>query len=204
MKNITTLLVLLLGVQLFSQTTEWNLDKAHSSIEFSIAHMVVSETTGEFKEYSLITKSDKVDFTDATFDLTIQVNSVDTGVEKRNNHIKNGKPFFDAKNYPTITFKSKELKRVAGTKYKLIGDFTMKGITKTIALDANVLGPIQAPMFGTTMGLKITGTLDRTAYGFGDFWKMKGGEQLVLSKEVDFVIRLELHKKKKKKGKKKK
>ena len=203
MKHIFLVITLVLSLNIFSQNQEWKLDKKHSSIEFSIAHMVVSETTGSFEEYTLTTKSDKEDFSDATFDLVIDVNSVTTGVEKRDNHIKNGKPFFQVAQYPNITFKSKELKRISGNKYVLVGDFTMKGVTKTVELDTKVLGPVKT-MFGTTMGLKITGELDRTEFGFGDFWKMKGGEGLVLSKEVEFTIRLELHKKKaSKKGKKK-
>src|SRR5690606_4589273 len=122
---------LLVSGGLLAQST-WTIDRVHSKIGFSVSHMVVSETEGLFKDYTgtVVTKSD--DFDGAEVSFTAQVASIDTENERRDGHLKSA-DFFDAEKYPEITFKGNLVKE--GNKYKLKGDFTMKGVTKKVEFD---------------------------------------------------------------------
>ncbi|MEO5777331.1 MAG: YceI family protein [Flavobacterium sp.] len=164
-KTITTgILALAMFGAAYAQNTKWNIDKSHSSINFAVDHLVISETTGKFEEYSVNTKSDRTDFTDVVFDFTAQIKSVNTDDAKRDEHLKSA-DFFDEKNYPVITFKSKKFIKIKGNAYKVTGDLTMHGITKTVTLSAKFGGIIKDPWGGTRAGLKVFGEIDR--YDFG-------------------------------------
>lgn len=164
-KTITTgLLVLAMFGVASAQNTKWNIDKSHSSINFAVDHLVISETTGKFEDYTVNAKSDRTDFTDVVFDFTAQINSVNTDDAKRDEHLKSA-DFFDQKNYPVITFKSKKFIKVKDNAYKVTGDLTMHGITKTVTLSAKFGGIIKDPWGGTRAGLKVFGEIDR--YDFG-------------------------------------
>lgn len=147
-----------------AQGTVWNLDRSHSSVNFEVDHMVVSETSGQFKDFSMNVKSDKADFTDAVFDITMKVESINTDDEKRDGHLKSG-DFFDAAKYPTITFKGRKFQKVKGNVYKVTGDMTMHGVTKTLTLNAKFNGTVKDPWGNTRAGIKVTGEIDRYAFG---------------------------------------
>ena len=189
---ITLLFVSLLS---FAQETAWNVDHVHSSVGFSIDHLVVSETTGRFNEYTAVIKADEADFSDATFEVTIQAKSVDTKDEKRDAHLRNA-DFFDVQKYPTITFKSSKFTKVSGSKYKITGIFTMHGISKEVTLDAKFGGIITDSRFGTRAGLKIYGEVDRYDFDLKYNAAMEAGG-LILGKEVRIDCRIELIKPKK-------
>ncbi|MES2656879.1 MAG: YceI family protein [Bacteroidota bacterium] len=162
--TITGLLALATIGALTAQNTTWNLDKSHSSINFAIDHLIISETTGKFTDYAVNAKSDKPDFTDVVFDFTAQVNSINTADEKRDDHLK-GPDFFDAAKHPTIIFKGKKFVKVKGNNYKVYGELTMHGVTKSIVFNARFGGIVKDPWGGTRAGLKIWGDIDR--YDFG-------------------------------------
>lgn len=149
---------------LTAQNTTWNLDKSHSSINFAVDHLIISETTGQFTDYTVNAKSDKPDFTDVVFDFKAQVNSINTADEKRDEHLK-GADFFDVVKHPTIIFKGKKFVKVKGNNYKVYGELTMHGITKPIVFNARFGGIVKDPWGGTRAGLKIWGDIDR--YDFG-------------------------------------
>lgn len=148
----------------FAQSTVWNLDRSHSSVNFEVDHMVVSETAGQFKEFSMNVKSDKADFTDAVFDITMKTASISTDDAKRDAHLKS-EDFFDAAKYPLISFKGRKFNQVSGNRYTVTGDFTMHGVTKTLTLDAKFNGTVKDPYGNTRTGIKVTGEIDR--YDFG-------------------------------------
>ena len=158
MKKLTIIFFLSLFtlVSATAQQTKWAFDKAHSKIQFDIAHMVVSEVSGQFHSYEGTILADKEDFTDLKINLTIDAKSIDTDHEKRDGHLRSA-DFFDVENYPTITFVSKSMTKVKDNNYKLTGDFTMHGVTKTIHLFVKYGGTLKSP-FGTTVaGFKVTG-----------------------------------------------
>lgn len=191
MKKINTLLAMLLFAagSAFAQTT-WTIDKAHSKIGFNVTHMAVSEVEGNFKDFdgSLVTKSEDFDGAEVTF--TAKTASIDTDIERRDNHLKSP-DFFDAQKYPELSFKGNLVK--AGGKYKLKGNLTMHGVTKPVEFDVTYGGKINTGK-GEKAGFKITGTLNRQDYGLTWNNKVPTGE-LVVGDEVEIVGKIELDKK---------
>lgn len=113
----------------------WNIDPLHSEVQFKVKHLVISTVTGSFKSFSGSAVTDGDDFTNAEIELTIDVDSVDTGQPGRDEHLKNG-DFFETETYPQFTFKSTSFAKSKGDLYKLTGHLTIKGITKEVELEA--------------------------------------------------------------------
>lgn len=191
MKKINTLLAMLLFAagSAFAQTT-WTIDKAHSKIAFNVTHMAVSEVEGNFKEFdaSLVTKA--ADFNGAEVTFTAKTASIDTDIERRDNHLRSP-DFFDAEKYPEITFKGTLNKK--GDKYVLKGDLTMHGVTKPVEFDVTYGGTINTGR-GEKAGFKISGKLNRHDYGLTWNNKVPTGE-LVVGDEVEIIGKIELDKK---------
>lgn len=149
------------------QAQKWNVDKSHSNVGFTITHMMLSEVDGQFRDIDATITADKDDFSDAVFEFTAQVNSIDTRIERRDNHLKSG-DFFDAEKYPIISFKSTSFKHLEGKKYKMKGNLTIKDVTKEIEMDVIVNGPIVNPRNQKKMvGIKATGEIDRYDFHIG-------------------------------------
>ena len=140
----------------------WSLDPAHSKIQFSARHMIISEVTGHFNNYEVNVKAGS-DFLDSEVEVNIDVNSIDTGIADRDNHLKSA-DFFEAEKFPKINFKSTGVKKVNDEKYKLYGDFTIRDITKPIELDVVYGGTITDPWGKTRAGFKVTGSINRFDY----------------------------------------
>lgn len=169
----------------------WQLDPAHSKIQFTVRHMVISEVLGNFKTFNLKLDSQKDDFSDSKVELQIQVDSIDTDVIDRDNHLRSA-DFFEVKKYTFITFKSKSVKKISNEKYKLIGDLTIRNVTKEIEFDVIYNGQIADPFGGKRRaGFKITGTLNRFDYDLK--WNMlidTGGA--VVGKNVNIICDIEI------------
>jgi len=195
MKNINKLIVVLalLSTTLFAQTN-WNFDNSHSQIGFNVTHMLISETDGHFKDYSGTVVSSNDDFQDAKISFEAKTTSIFTDNEKRDNHLRSD-DFFDAEKFPNLSFKSKSFTKVSGKNYKLVGDLTIKGITKEVALDVKFNGIVKDPWGNTRSGFKITGAVDRFDYGLTWNAALETGG-LVVSKEVEMDIKIELIKEK--------
>jgi len=141
----------------------WTLDNMHSSVTFKVRHLVISSVTGQFKTFEGTVESDKDDFTDACIKFTADIDSIDTGVEQRDTHLKSP-DFFDAANHPKLTFVSTGVEKKNDGEYKIKGDLTIRGITKPAVLDAE-FGGIQTDMYGRTVaGFELTGKIDRQQY----------------------------------------
>ncbi|MFD1706153.1 YceI family protein [Siminovitchia sediminis] len=142
----------------------WNLDKAHSEVQFSVRHMMISRVKGEFKEFSAEIQADPEDLTTANIQFTIDVSSVDTGNEDRDNHLRT-EDFFDVEKYPNLTFKSASVEK-QGDQYAITGDVTMHGVTKTETFTVTSGGVMKDPMSGAEKaGFSVEGTLKRSDYG---------------------------------------
>ncbi len=120
------------------QAEEYGFDKAHSQIGFAVRH-ILSPTHGEFKDYDGKIVFDEKKPEASTIDVTIQVASIDTANAKRDEHLKTA-TFFEVEKYPTITFKSTKVTSAGNKKYKVVGDLTMHGVTKSVTLDVEYLG----------------------------------------------------------------
>ena len=191
MKTIAiTLIVLLTAAIQGPEEKKWQLDKSHSSINFAVDHLMVSETTGKFEDYTLEVKAQKEDFSDASFSFTAKVNSINTNEPKRDEHLKQ-EDFFDAAKFPVITFKSNSFKKVKGNNYKVKGELTIKNVTKTVEFDAKFGGVIKDPWGGTRSGLKVWGKINRFDYGL-KYNSLLDSGGLAVGSEVRFTCNIEL------------
>ena len=110
-----------------SQTT-WNVDPAHSAAEFKVKHMMISNVKGSFRALSGVLNLDEADVTGSSVEAFLPVATLSTGDEQRDGHLKSA-DFFDAEKFPTITFKSNEVKRTGEGEYAVTGDLTLRGVT---------------------------------------------------------------------------
>lgn len=164
MKKVVFLFALALSqVAMFGQV-KWNIDNAHSLVGFTVTHLVISEVDGSFKTYSGSISAPTADFNGATIDFSVDVNSVNTENDMRDNHLK-GPDFFDAAKYPKMTFKSTSFKKLAGNKYELVGNLTIKSVTKSVKFDVTYGGTVKDPYGNTKAGFKATTVISRSAYG---------------------------------------
>jgi len=186
MKKISLSIVLMLfAVTAFSQT--WVSDVAHSRLGFTISHLMISHVTGNFKQFEVKASTSKADYSDLKVDLTAQIASINTDQEQRDNHLK-GDDFFDAQKYPTLTFKSTGLKNVKGNQYKLTGNLTMHGVTKTVMLDVVFEGKVTNPMNKKDIAVfTIKGVLKRLDFGIGSKYAAAVvGDDVTLDASVEF------------------
>ena len=161
----------LLAVALFTaaalaQSSEWQIDPAHTTSGFTVRHMGISNVHGRFVKTTGSATIDDNDMTKSSVNATMDVNSIDTGNENRDNDLKSPN-YFDAAQYPTITFKSKSVSKSGDNKLKVVGDLTIHGVTKEVTLDVD--GP-SAPIERGPMkrrGLSATTTIDRKDFGVG-------------------------------------
>lgn len=146
------------------KTTKWVIDPMHSEVQFKVKHLVISTVTGYFHKYDADFTSSKEDFSDAKVTFTADINSITTNNEQRDTHLKSD-DFFNAEQHPKMTFVSKELKKTGDDKYKLIGDLTIRDVTKTVELDVEYGGTMVDPYGNTKVGFEVTGTINRKEYG---------------------------------------
>lgn len=137
----------------------YTLDQGHSTLGFSVAHMMVSQITGQFDQYDGTVVYDSNDLANSKINVTIQTASINTRLAKRDEHLQ-GADFFDAAQFPTMTFVSKNI-----TANLIIGDLTIKGITKEVSIPAAILGPVKAMSGSMIIGISGSFKLNRQDYG---------------------------------------
>lgn len=160
----TTLITLIAAFTLVSQAIaadSYTIDPAHTRVGFAARHFGINTVRGKFNEFTGKLVMDGNALKEAA--ATIQVPSIDTGVKQRDDHLRTP-DFFDAKTHPTITFKSKRIEN-AGSEAVMIGDFTMRGVTKELRLPVTVSKPITDPWGATRVGLETKAKLNRKDYG---------------------------------------
>jgi len=157
--------MLLLATGVFAQTT-YKVDKNHSKLGFAITHLMLSEVEGQFNSFDATITSSKDDFSDATFELTADVNTVYTNNERRDGHLKSP-DYFDAAKYPTVTFKSTSVTKTGDKTFKVVGDLTMHGVTKPVTVELTLTGTAAAKDGKKMAGFKATGTINRIDFGVG-------------------------------------
>jgi polyisoprenoid-binding protein YceI len=145
-------------------TTKWAVDPMHSEIQFKIKHLLISTVTGAFKTFNGEVTTTGDDFENADISFTMDVKSIDTHQSLRDEHLR-ANDFFDAENYPEISFRSTSFTHSQGEDYKLNGDLTMKGITKPVALDVEYGGSEKDNYGNTKHGFEVTGKINRKEFG---------------------------------------
>ena len=192
MKRTKIVFLAIFAVTLFaSAQSEWKLDKAHSSITFSVKHMVISEVTGSFKDYTINLKSGKDDFSDAEVQSTIKVGSLSTDNTMRDGHLKSD-DFFNAEKFPEINFKSTSFEKLSDNKYKITGDLTIRDVTKNVTFDAVLNGTLKTDR-GVLSAWKATTTINRFDYNLKWSKTLETGG-LMVGQDVIITLNLELNK----------
>lgn len=193
-KTMATALVLVLSIAISaSGADKFVLDQVHSSIGFSVRHLVISKTRGSFHDATATVMYDEKDITKSSVDVTIKIASIDTDNEDRDNHLK-GPEFFDVEKFPDMTFKSKSIEKVKDG-YIAIGDFTIRDVTKEIKLPFQIVGIVQDPWGNTKMGIEASITIDRQDYGLTWSKTIEAGG-LVVGNDVNIELSLEFAKEK--------
>ena len=168
MKNtIKFILVILVGL-LFNAGShaqnKWVLDNNHTKVSFIVTHLVISEVEGNFKNFTGSMTSSKPDFTDAQIDFSVDIASINTDNEQRDTHLKSD-DFFNAEKYPKMTFKSILMKKTGDKKYELVGNLTIRDVTKKVKFIVTYGGTVKDPWGNTKAGFKATATINRLDYG---------------------------------------
>jgi polyisoprenoid-binding protein YceI len=145
-------------------TTKWVVDPMHSEVQFKVKHLVISTVTGAFKTFSGEAITAGNDFENAAINFSLDVNSVDTNQAQRDEHLRSS-DFFEAETYPEIQFRSTSFTKVKGDDYKLLGDLTMKGVTKPVELQAEFGGSAKDAYGNTKYGFEVTGKINRKEFG---------------------------------------
>lgn len=172
--------------------TKWAIDPMHSEVQFKVKHLVISTVTGSFKNFEGTVETEGEDFADAKIEFSLDINSVDTGQEQRDAHLK-GADFFDAEKYPHISFKSTSITKEGDDDYKLTGDLTIKGITKPVTLEVEH-GGIATDSYGNTKaGFEIKGKINRKDFGLTLNVVTEAGS-VVIGEEVKLTANIQLAK----------
>lgn len=163
MKKLLLLLVAFTaGIATFAQTS-WKVDPMHSFVNFSVKHMGISFVEGSFKKFDGTVDATKADLTDAKINFTVDVNSITTGVEMRDNHLKTD-DFFNAATYPDMKFESTGFRKISGNKYELSGKLTIRDITKNVKFAVVYGGTAKDQQGNTKAGFQATTTINRVDY----------------------------------------
>jgi polyisoprenoid-binding protein YceI len=165
MKSLKMLvLALFVAAMAAAQPTTWKSDPAHSNITFAVDYMVLTEVTGNFKEFNATMTSDGENLGNPSVNVSIKTSSINTENDRRDAHLRSA-DFFDAEKYPEITFVSKSFEKGEGNQYKITGDLTMHGVTKPVTLDAKYMGQAKDMRGNLRVGFKGTTTVNRMDYG---------------------------------------
>ena len=192
MKRLTVVFFAIFAVTAFvTAQSEWKFDKVHSSVPFSVRHMIISNVSGNFKDFSVVLKSEKEDFSDATVKGTIQVASISTDNDNRDKHLKSD-DFFNAEKFPEIKFKSTKFEKLGDNKYKITGDLTMRDVTKEVTFDAVLNGTLKTDK-GLLSAWKAATTINRFDYNLKWSKTVETGG-LIVGQDVTITLNLELNK----------
>ena len=185
MKTIKFILALsVLFISNVNAQKTWNVDQSHSSVQFNVTHLLISEVDGKFKKFEGSIISSKEDFSDAKFNFKVQISSVDTGNKQRDTHLQ-AADFFDAKKHPKMSFTSSSFKKVSDKQYTLKGNLTIHGISKEISFNVKHGGIAKDGWGNTKAGFKATTTINRKDFGIN-------GGGVAVGDEINIKINLEV------------
>ncbi|MCM8748517.1 YceI family protein [Thermomicrobiaceae bacterium CFH 74404] len=147
----------------------WEIDPVHSEIAFSVRHMMVATVRGRFNQFQGVIEFDPAHPESGRVEVTIDAASIDTRNEQRDNHLRSP-DFLNVEQYPTITFVSKRIEPLGDNRFRVVGDLTLRGVTREVALDAEFLGVGKDPWGGERAGFTARTKLNR--HDFGASWNV--------------------------------
>jgi len=171
--------------------TTWSIDPAHSNVEFQVKHLMISTVKGRFGDVKGTVRYNDADPSKSDVEIEVGIGSIDTRAEQRDAHLRSP-DFFDAERFPTMRFKSKRIEGSIEGEFKLIGDLTIRDVTREVALSAEFHGRERDPWNGERMGFEASGKLNRKEFGLNWNQVLESGGWLVgddikLSIEVELV-----------------
>jgi len=175
-------------------TTKWVLDPMHSEVQFKVKHLVISTVSGFFKSFEGALETTNDDFEDSEITFALNIDSIDTNQAPRDEHLKSPE-FFDAAQFPQITFKSTSFKKTGDEEYDLIGDLTVKGITKSVKLAAEFGGSTDDFYGNTKAGFEVTGKINRKDFGLTWDGVTEAGS-IVVGEDIKLLINVQFAKQK--------
>ena len=178
------------------QKTKWAIDPMHSEVQFKVKHLLISTVTGSFKRFEGSATTDNENFEDAEIHFSLDVNSIDTNQEMRDNHLK-AADFFEAEKYPRIEFQSTSFKKVQGDEFRLVGNLTMRGVKKQITLKAEFGGEAKDRQGNLKAGFEVSGIINRKDFGVS-FNSVTETGGLALGEDVKLIANIQLAKELKK------
>jgi polyisoprenoid-binding protein YceI len=170
--------------------TTWSIDPAHSHVGFGIRHLMISTVRGQFTDVKGTVAVDERDPTSAKIDITIATQSVTTGDEKRDGHLRSP-DFFDVERFPTITFRSKRVEGRSGNSFRVLGDLTIRDVTREVVLDVELVGRAKDPWGNDRAAFEASTNINRGDYGLTWNAALEAGGVLV-GDEVKISIESEL------------
>jgi len=175
-------------------STKWVLDPMHSEVQFKVKHLVISTVSGFFKSFEGELDTENDDFSDAKISFSLDINSIDTNQSQRDEHLKSAE-FFDAEKYPKISFKSTSFAKAGDDEYKLVGDLTVKGVTKPVTLDVEFGGAADDFYGNTKAGFEISGKINRKDFGLTWSGVTEAGA-VVVGEDIKLLINVQFAKQK--------
>ena len=170
--------------------TKWNLDPSHSELGFKVRHMMITNVSGTFRKFDAKVETNGDDFTSATIDFTADADSITTGNEDRDKHLKSA-DFFDAARFPELKFASTKLEKKDDENYVLHGDLTITGVTRPVKVDVEFGGTGKDPWGNERAGFTLTGKISRTDFNLNWNAALETGGVLV-GEDVKIVAEIEL------------
>jgi polyisoprenoid-binding protein YceI len=167
----------------------YKIDPEHTSIGFRVTHLVFSKVPGFFRKFEGSLQLDPADLTKGSVSFTIDASSIDTNEPARDKHLRSD-AFFDVDKFPKITFKSTQVRRVAGDKIQVDGNLTIRGITRLVTLDTEVLGLGPDGLGGERAGFEARTRINRQDYGVS-FNDVVDGGGVLAGNDVDIVLNVE-------------
>ena len=170
----------------------WSIDPAHSSAEFRVRHMMISNVKGTFKGLSGVLTLDESEPTRSRIEATIPVTALSTGDDQRDGHLKSA-DFFDAEKFPTMTFQSTSVRRIGAAEYVVIGDFNLHGVTRSTSFAVEEISEKNKDPWGNVrIGLTATARINRKEFGLA--WNaaletggVLVGDEVTITLDVQFI-----------------
>lgn len=188
MKKFGILTVALFLIAGIGQAANWKMDTSHTEVEFKVRHMTVGWVTGSFEKFNGKLSYDPNMLKDASVEVEVEMASVNTSDAKRDDHLR-APDFFDVKSHPKMMFKSKKFSEKMG-KIHMIGDLTLRGVTKEVAFVVEKTDTIKDPWGNERFGASATATINRKDFGVS--WsKVMDNGGLVVGDNVNIMIEVQ-------------
>jgi polyisoprenoid-binding protein YceI len=172
-------------------TNNWGIDAAHSGVNFSVRHMVVSKVRGRFTKFSGTVRLDEEDLTKSSVDVHIDATSIDTGTEQRDAHLRSP-DFFDVARFPELLFQSSRIEKAGKDAYRVVGNLTIRDVTREVSLEVEYAGKGKDPWGNERVAFAAKTAIERKDFGLGWNQVLEAGGVLVgdrveIELDVQFV-----------------